>query len=255
MIGDSTNRKTQEKGSAKVTTRNSSALLEVMKVMFKPHPWHGISMGDQAPEIVTCYIEIVPTDSVKYEIEKTTGYLKVDRPQRFSSFSPCLYGLVPRTYCGTRVAAFSAEKINRFPIEGDHDPLDVCVFTEKTITHGDLLLEAIPIGGLRMLDGNEADDKIIAVLKGDTLFGSMRDISEFPEGLVQRLIHYFLTYKQMPGAATACEVTHVYGREEAHHVILESKADYDERFRDLSSLLDEVLPDIPESLSALAKQA
>jgi inorganic pyrophosphatase len=71
-----------------VTTRNSKALLEVMKVMFKPHPWHGISMGDRAPEIVTCYIEIVPTDSVKYEIEKTIGYLKVDRPQRFSSFSP-----------------------------------------------------------------------------------------------------------------------------------------------------------------------
>jgi hypothetical protein len=102
---------TQEKGLANVTTRNSSALLEVMKVMFKPHPWHGISMGDHAPEIVTCYIEIVPTDSVKYEIEKTTGYLKVDRPQRFSSFSPCLYGLIPRTYCGARVAAFSAEKM------------------------------------------------------------------------------------------------------------------------------------------------
>ena len=96
-----------------MTTRNSNALLEVMKVMFKPHPWHGISMGDRAPEIITCYIEIVPTDSVKYEIEKTSGYLKVDRPQSFSSFSPCLYGLIPRTYCGTRVAAFSAEKATR----------------------------------------------------------------------------------------------------------------------------------------------
>ncbi len=226
------------------TRESSAALLEVMKVMFKPHPWHGISMGDGAPEIITCFIEIVPTDSVKYEIEKTSGYLKVDRPQRYSSFSPCLYGLVPRTYCGSRVASFSAEMANRFPLEGDHDPLDVCVFTEKTIPHGDILLEAIPIGGLRLLDGNEADDKIIAVLKGDALFGSMRDISEFPEGLVQRLIHYFLTYKQMPGGVAACEVTHVYGREEAHHVILESKADYDERFADLSSLLSEVLPGV-----------
>jgi inorganic pyrophosphatase len=232
-----------KKGLANVTTRNSNALLEVMKVMFKPHPWHGVSMGDRAPEIVTCYIEIVPTDSVKYEIDKTTGYLKVDRPQRFSSFSPCLYGLIPRTYCGARVAAFSAEKAQRSSLEGDHDPLDVCVFTEKPITHGDLLLEAVPIGGLRMLDGNEADDKIIAVLKGDAVFGSMQDILDCPEGLVQRLIHYFLTYKQMPGAKTECEVTHVYGRQEAHHVILESKADYDERFAELSSLLDEVLPD------------
>ena len=227
-----------------MTTRNTNALLEVMKVMFKPHPWHGISMGERAPEIITCFIEIVPTDSVKYEIEKTSGYLKVDRPQRYSSFSPCLYGLVPRTYCGTRVAAFSAEMANRNVLEGDQDPLDVCVFTEKTIPHGDLLLEAIPIGGLRMLDGNEADDKIIAVLKDDALFGSIRDISELSEGLVQRLIHYFLTYKQMPGGTATCEVTHVYGREQAHQVILESKADYDERFADLSSLFDEVLSGI-----------
>jgi inorganic pyrophosphatase len=226
-----------------VTNRDTTALLEVMKVMFKPHPWHGISMGDGAPEIVTCYIEIVPTDSVKYEIDKTTGYLKVDRPQRFSSFSPCLYGLIPRTYCGSRVAAYSAAKARRAELEGDHDPLDVCVFAERPITHGDLLLEAIPIGGLRMLDGNEADDKIIAVLKGDAVFGDMQDVSDCPEGLIQRLIHYFLTYKQMPGAAPACEVTHVYGRKEAHQVILESKADYDERFADLSSLIDHVLPD------------
>lgn len=227
-----------------MTTRNTNALLELMKVMFKPHPWHGISMGEHAPEIITCFIEIVPTDSVKYEIEKTSGYLKVDRPQRYSSFSPCLYGLVPRTYCGTRVAAFSAEMANRNGIDGDQDPLDVCVLTEKTILHGDLLLEAVPIGGLRLLDGNEADDKIIAVLKDDALFGSIQDISELSEGLVQRLIHYFLTYKQMPGGTATCEVTHVYGREQAHHVILESKADYDERFADLSSLFDEVLTGI-----------
>jgi inorganic pyrophosphatase len=238
-----------------VTTRNSSALLEVMKAMFKPHPWHGISMGDHAPDIVTCYIEMVPTDAVKYEIDKTTGYLKVDRPQRFSSFSPCLYGLIPRTYCGPRVAAVSAAEANRFAIEGDHDPLDVCVFAEKPITHGDLLLEAIPIGGLRMLDGNKADDKIIAVLKEDAVFGTMYDVSECPVGLIQRLIHYFLTYKQMPGAAVTCEVIQVYGRQEAHRIILESKADYEERFADLSSLIDEVLPDLFESLSTSRRQS
>jgi inorganic pyrophosphatase len=224
-------------------TTSNKTLLEIMKIMFKPHPWHGVSMGDQAPELVTCYIEIVPTDSVKYEIEKTTGYLKIDRPQRFSNHSPCLYGLIPKTYCGPRVAALAAEKTGRHGIQGDHDPLDVCVFTEKPITHGDLLLEAIPIGGLRMLDGNEADDKIIAVLKGDAVFGAMKDVSECPESLVQRLVHYFLTYKQMPGSATpTCEVTHVYGRAEAHKVIMESKADYDEIFGNLSGLLEELLP-------------
>ena len=213
-----------------MTTGNSNALLEVMKVMFKPHPWHGVSMGDRAPEIVTCYIEIVPTDSVKYEIDKTTGYLKVDRPQRFSSFSPCLYGLIPRTYCGDRVAAFSAEKAQRSSLEGDHDPLDVCVFTEKPITHGDLLLEAVPVGGLRMLDGNEADDKIIAVLKGDAVFGSMQDIADCPKALVERLIHYFLTYKLVPGQRTQARIASVYGRVHALKVVRAAMADYDDNF-------------------------
>ncbi len=221
--------------------KDQRALLEVLKVLFKPHPWHGVSMGDHAPEVVNCYIEIVPTDSVKYEIEKTTGYLKVDRPQRFSNQSPCLYGLIPRTYCGPRIAAFAMEKTGRKGIDGDHDPLDVCVFTEKPITHGDLLLEAIPIGGLRMLDRNEADDKIIAVLKDDAVFGSMKDISECPKPLVQRLMHYFLTYKQMPGGASpATEITHTYGREEAYKVILESRADYDEKFAGLLATLAEM---------------
>jgi inorganic pyrophosphatase len=76
----------------------TTALLELMKVLFKPHPWHGVSSGKHAPDCVTCYIEIVPTDSVKYEIDKLTGYLMVDRPQRFSNHVPCLYGLIPQTY-------------------------------------------------------------------------------------------------------------------------------------------------------------
>jgi inorganic pyrophosphatase len=220
----------------------TTALLELMKVLFKPHPWHGVSSGNDAPDCVTCYIEIVPTDSVKYEIDKLTGYLMVDRPQRFSNHVPCLYGLIPQTYCGQRVAAFSARATGRLKVDGDHDPLDVCVLTEKTISHGDLLLTAIPIGGIRLLDGNEADDKIVAVLKDDAVFGSIREISECPPGLIRRLEHYFLTYKQMPGAPAVCEVTHIYGRSEAHRVIKESKADYDERFGRLQDMLEETIP-------------
>jgi inorganic pyrophosphatase len=220
----------------------NQALLELMKVLFKPHPWHGISSATGSPECLTCYIEIVPTDSVKYEIDKLTGYLSIDRPQRFSNQVPCLYGLIPQTYCGPRVAALTAEKTGRSGIEGDHDPLDICVLTEKSILHGDILLEAIPIGGLRLLDGSEADDKIVAVLKGDAVFGSMKDIGDCPPALMQRLVHYFLTYKQMPGSPAVCEVTDMYGRGEAHRVIVESQADYDERFGGLRSMLDEVLP-------------
>jgi inorganic pyrophosphatase len=222
--------------------KSNQPLWEVMKILFKPHPWHGITMGDEAPNIVTCYIEIVPTDTVKYEIEKTTGYLKVDRPQKFSNYCPSLYGLVPQTYCGSRVAALAAKRGGRPDLQGDGDPLDICVLSERTISHGDLLLRAIPIGGLAMLDGNEADDKIVAVLEGDAVYGAFKDISECPKALVQRLMHYFLTYKQAPEASgSSCEITHVYGSQEAHEVILQSKADYDERFGALTSLLDETL--------------
>src|SRR5678810_959123 len=97
---------------------------------FRPHPWHGIDPGAKFPEIVTAYIEIVPTDGVKYEIDKVTGYLKVDRPQRFSNFCPTLYGFVPRTYCGEGVAACAVEG-GPTVTRGDGDPLDICVLTDR----------------------------------------------------------------------------------------------------------------------------
>ena len=131
---------------------------------FRAHPWHGVDLGLSAPSIVTAYIEIVPTDTVKYEIDKVTGLLKIDRPQRFSNVCPSLYGFLPRTLCADRVGAFCMEKTGRKGIVGDGDPMDICVLTEKVIGHGDLLVQAIPIGGLRMLDSNEADDKIERVL-------------------------------------------------------------------------------------------
>ena len=74
------------------------------------HPWHGVSPGAEAPEVVTAYIEIVPTDTVKYELDKETGILRLDRPQRFSSQCPTLYGFIPQTYCGALVAKRCAER-------------------------------------------------------------------------------------------------------------------------------------------------
>jgi len=159
----------------------------MMGLLFKPHPWHGIAIGDKAPEQLTAFIEIVPTDSMKYEIDKQSGYLKVDRPQRYSNFCPTLYGLIPQTYCADKVAALCREKTGRKEIIGDGDPLDICVLTEKTITQGGILLEVIPIGGLRMIDGNEADDKIIAVMKGDAVYGNMRSVNDVPINVIDRL--------------------------------------------------------------------
>ncbi len=213
-----------------------------MRLLFRAHPWHGVRLGEKSPEQVTCYIEITPSDTVKYEIDKATGLLTLDRPQRFSNVCPTLYGLLPQTYCGDRVAQLSADRTGRAQLNGDQDPLDVCVLSERPVSHGDILLQAVPIGGLRMIDGDEADDKIVAVLVGDSAYGTLRDIADCPKPLVARLVHYFETYKQAPFANDRpCEITHIYGREEAFEVIRRAQADYLERFGSLESLLNTAL--------------
>ncbi|MDC1188155.1 inorganic pyrophosphatase [Flavobacteriales bacterium] len=201
------------------------------KLISKPHPWHGIPIGKDAPSKVTAFIEMVPSDTCKYEIDKETGYLMIDRPQKFSNIIPALYGFVPKTYCGPKTAKFCSEKINR-KVAGDCDPLDICVFTEREITHGNILVEAKVIGGMRMIDGGEADDKIIAVLAQDEVY-DFDDIKDAPLRLINRLKHYFLTYKQIPGEeAPKCEITHVYGAEEAKKVIELSVEDYNDLYPD-----------------------
>jgi inorganic pyrophosphatase len=198
---------------------------------FKAHPWHGIFIGENAPRVLTTFIEIVPSDTVKYEIDKDSGYLKVDRPQKFSNTVPALYGFVPQTYCGDLCAEFANEKTQRTGIVGDGDPLDVLVLTERNIAHGNILVKAKPIGGFRMIDKGEADDKIIAVMEQDEIYQNYNDISEMPEAIVQRLKHYFLTYKNIPGESVAiCEITHTYGKEEAYEVIKRSQIDYQNKF-------------------------
>ena len=213
----------------------------LMGLLFRAHPWHGVAIGGEAPATVTAYIEIVPTDTIKYEIDKVSGYLQVDRPQKFSNVCPTLYGFVPQTYCAERVAALCAERTGRHGIVGDGDPMDICVLTENPMPRGDILLQAIPIGGLRMLDGDEADDKIVAVLQDDAVYGGWTDVQQCPAGLIDRLRHYFLTYKDVPGstlAGSAVEITDVYGREEAHEVIRRSREDYTARFGAIQSLLE-----------------
>lgn len=201
-----------------------------MIIKNKAHPWHGIPAGEKAPEVVTAFIEITPTDTVKYEVDKESGYLKIDRPQKFSNMIPTLYGFIPKTYCAEEVAQYAEDMSGKKVSRGDGDPLDICVLSERTITHGDILLQAVPIGGFRMLDGGEADDKIIAVMKGDEFYQQWRDVSDCPESYINRLKHYFLTYKHLPSEPNACEITHVYGREEAHEVIKRAMNDYTKHY-------------------------
>jgi inorganic pyrophosphatase len=204
--------------------------------LFQAHPWHGVAPGDNAPELVNAYIEIVPTDAVKYELDKASGHLRVDRPQRFSSMCPTLYGFIPQTFCDKEVAELCAQRTGITGIQGDKDPMDVCVLSEKAFAHGSFFLHARPIGGLRMIDGEQADDKIIAVLESDLAYGGFEDISDCPQGLVDRLKHYFLSYKQFPGdKPKRVEIADVYDRAEALDVINRSLRDYQNEFGELGS--------------------
>jgi inorganic pyrophosphatase len=171
--------------------------------------------------VVHAFIEITPFDLIKYEVDKTTGYIRVDRPQRTSSLPPSLYGFIPRTYCAERVSALS-----RTATKGDGDPLDICVLSERPINKSEVILNARVIGGIHMIDHGEADDKIVAVLQNDPLWKEIRDIPEVPEILVERLRHYFATYKLVPGTQDQVSVEGVYGRDHALKVVEAAMADY-----------------------------
>lgn len=215
-------------------------IARLMGLRYKSHPWHGLDIGDEAPEVVTAFIEMVPTDTVKYEVDKVSGYLRIDRPQKFSNVIPALYGFLPQTYCGDKVGEYCCQQLDRADIKGDGDPLDICVLTEKSIAHGDIIAAVRPIGGFRMIDGNEADDKIIAVLRNDATYSSYNDISDLPQVIVDRLKHYFLTYKDMPGVDRQAEIPQIYGRDEAYEVISKSTDDYKNHFSGLEDILDKV---------------
>jgi inorganic pyrophosphatase len=192
----------------------------------KAHPWHGIPIGEKVPHEVMVFIEIVPSDTVKYEIDKETGYLKIDRPQQYSNVVPANYGFIPQTYCNENIARLAREKSGKEITEGDGDPLDILVLSEHHIPRGDIILKARPIGGFCLIDGGEADDKIIATLIGDKVYENYKDLSELPEGIVNRLQHYFLTYKQLPSEPKKCEIAYVYGQAESFDVIRAAMSDY-----------------------------
>ncbi len=192
---------------------------------WRPHPWHGLDVGPNPPEVVHAYIEITPFDLVKYELDKKTGYMRVDRPQRTSSTPPTLYGLIPRTYCGHRLSQLSPKAKH-----GDGDPLDICVLSERPVNKAEVILNARVVGGLQMVDDDEADDKIIAVLANDNVWGGVSDLSELPKVLIERLRHYFLTYKLVDGKDVKVSIDLIYDREHAYKVIQASIDDYIDEF-------------------------
>lgn len=193
---------------------------------YQAHPWHGVPPGEEVPKIVNTFVEIVANSTLKYEVDKESGLLKIDRPQRYSSLCPTLYGFIPGTYCGKYTAA--CHPALRKTVDGDHDPLDICVLTSHEIPHGGFLARAIPIGGLALVDRNEVDDKIVAVLVGDPAYGEISDLDGLPAALLNRLSHYFLSYKALPGHTNPVKIQSTYGRKQAHNVIKAAIKDYAE---------------------------
>ena len=192
---------------------------------WRPHPWHGLEVGPNPPDLVYAYIEMTPFDVIKYEVDKETGYLYVDRPQRTTSLTPSLYGFIPRTYCDERVRSLSkgAER-------GDGDPLDICVISERPIDRSEIFLNAVVVGVIQLLDHGEADDKIIAVLENDHIYGHIDDIADLPNVIVERLQHYFRTYKMVEGEKTGIDILSVEGPGKAKKIINAAMQDYIDAF-------------------------
>ena len=250
----------------------SHKIRQCLQLQFQAHPWHGISAQPkphdpaESQSYYNAYIELTPTDGVKYEVDKETGHIKVDRPQKFSNLCPTLYGFIPRTFCGPKIGDFCAHQLGREGIEGDGDPLDICVLTEKPIGHTGILVTAKAIGGLRMVDSNQADDKIVAVLVNDVIYGHLNSIEELPPGLLDRLRQYFLTYKMAPpnvekvGNLTTLsnapppplcvEIPQIYGHEEALEVIRLSQQDYKDKFGSVHVDLAQFLFELARTVGA-----
>ena len=142
------------------------------------NPWHSVEIGDDAPNEVNGIIEIPTATRAKYELDKVSGLLKMDRVLYSSIYYPANYGFIPRTYCD------------------DGDPLDILVLSQITIVPL-CIVPAKVIGVMRMLDQGEHDDKIIAVAQNDMSVQHFNDISELPKHFVKELRNFFEDYKKL----------------------------------------------------------
>ncbi|MBL4706904.1 MAG: inorganic diphosphatase [Flavobacteriales bacterium] len=169
------------------------------------NPWHDVNIGDNAPEIVTGIIEIPRNSRAKYELDKESGLLKLDRVLYSSINYPSNYGFIPQTYCD------------------DDDPLDILVLSQVDIVPM-CLIEAKPIGVMRMMDEGEMDDKIIAVALHDMSVSHINDVSELPAHSFKELRSFFEDYKKLENKEVIVE--DFQGKEVAHEVIRQSMLDY-----------------------------
>ncbi|WP_421750588.1 inorganic diphosphatase [Croceimicrobium sp.] len=169
------------------------------------NPWHSVSPGDKIPSYVNGIIEIPQNTRAKYELDKDSGLLKMDRVLYSSMYYPANYGFIPQTYCD------------------DKDPLDILVLSQITVVPM-CMVSARVIGVMRMLDGGELDDKIIAVAENDMSVNHIHDISELPVHFLKELKNFFEDYKKLENKTV--EVEDFQNAEIARKIVLQSLEDY-----------------------------
>ena len=189
-----------------IVTKDSKA-----KRILVSNPWHAVSVGDKAPEIVNAVIEIPKGSKAKYELDKESGLLKLDRILFSAVHYPANYGFIPQTYCD------------------DNDPLDILVLCSINIEPL-TIVEAIPIGMMEMIDGDEKDDKIIAVAKNDMSVNYIKNIDELPPHYTLEVRRFFEDYKKLEHKKVTVE--QFKNKEESWKCIKESIDLYNTEFAD-----------------------
>jgi inorganic pyrophosphatase len=177
--------------------------------MSTQHPWHQVSPGEDIPNIVNAIIEIPKGSKAKYEIDKDSGLLKLDRILFSSVMYPANYGFIPQTYCD------------------DHDPLDILVLCSADV-YPMSMIEAKVIGVMHMVDNGEQDDKIIAVAKNDMSVNYIDDLNELPPHAMKEIVRFFQDYKALEEKNVTIE--HLLGKPYAFKVIKESLELYKQTF-------------------------
>jgi inorganic pyrophosphatase len=173
------------------------------------HPWHEVSIGSNPPEFLNAIIEIPRGSRAKYEIDKESGLIKLDRVIYASMYYPLNYGFIPQT------------------LGEDHDPLDIVVLTQVEVVPR-CLIPCKVIGVMRMIDKGEADDKIIAVAEQDVSVSHIADIRNLPEYFTIELKHFFENYKALENKKVV--VDEFLSKEEAIPIINRSIEFYKETF-------------------------
>lgn len=173
------------------------------------NPWHSVSPGSEAPHIVNAIIEIPKGCRAKYELDKESGLLKLDRVLYSSVYYPANYGFIPRTYCD------------------DHDPLDILILSQVDVVPL-CIMEAKVIGVMQMIDSGEADDKIIAVAANDMSVNHINDISELPPHFIAEMRHFFEEYKKLENKTV--KVEEFQNKQVAERIINESIKLYEQMF-------------------------